>query len=100
MNVPFKSCLFLSIFSLFISTPCDALRCGNNLVDLGDTMRTVKTNCGKPTHIRKIVHENKRGKSEKIEWWYDFGPRDFIYSLTFKQGKVVRIHTQGYGHLR
>lgn len=82
---------------LFIIMPVHALRCGNALIKLGDTPRTVRTYCGKPAHVHRIIRDNKYGKSEKVQWAYDFGPREFIYILTFKHGKLIKIVTKGYG---
>lgn len=32
------------------------------------------------------------------EWTYNFGPSRFLYILTFKNGRLVKIDDDGYGY--
>jgi hypothetical protein len=31
------------------------------------------------------------------EWLYDFGPSVLVKTLTFEQGRLLRVETGGYG---
>jgi hypothetical protein len=102
---------FLSIvFSFFCLFLClgnaSAMRCGNNLVDVGDTKIEVLAKCGEPT-LKEDVGDDFETESDEIgrrktrrfveEWTYNFGPTRLIHILTFKDGKIVRIRTGDKG---
>jgi len=99
----------------------DGLQCGRNIVSHGDSLMAVKNACGTPdfTDRRIEVRTERRhvagpcfkergqlrcGRTEEHsveitidEWVYDFGPRRFVESLTFEQGKLVRVVSGAYG---
>ena len=83
-----------------------AMRCGNDLVDVGDTKIEVLKKCGEPTLKEEIgediSHENdslgRRKEKRYVEQWtYNFGSTRLIYVLTIKSGKVVDINTLNKG---
>jgi hypothetical protein len=90
-----------------------AFRCGSGLVSTGDSKTQVLITCGQPTTKDKSSCENqkvyrmtdKAGKvkkqkkcSNKVEvWHYNCGENDFIYKLTFENGKLKTEDTEGRG---
>lgn len=97
---------------LFFATECFAFRCGSGLVSSGDTKTSVMVTCGKPTsketscaNRRASTTTDKNGKikktkkcDKKVEMWhYNCGDNDFIYALTFENGKLTSETTEGRG---
>jgi hypothetical protein len=88
-----------------------ALDCEGRLVSLGHTPWEVQATCGEPTQVEdgleiilKPVHDpagHMVGRLPmavpKSVWTYNFGPSRLIYLLTFREGKLVKIETGGYG---
>jgi hypothetical protein len=69
----------------------DSVRCGNQLVTVGDRQFTVAEKCGEPNRIQGPSY----GGTEV--WVYNFGPREFIRYLSFVNGRLYRIQVGGYG---
>jgi hypothetical protein len=95
----------LGVMSLCFLITCSAwgLRCGNDLVMLGDVAGRVTHICGKPENVNTF--EEKRIVSNRVvvisqgeRWTYNFGPQDFLYVLTFVDGKLTAMDTDGYGY--
>jgi hypothetical protein len=102
-----------SIFFLsFSSHEALAFRCGTDLVSEGDSKTQVTATCGHPTSKEKSCENsqqytttNKYGKTrhvkkcgQKLEnWFYNCGDNDFIYKLTFDDGKIANITNEGRG---
>ncbi len=97
---------------VFCATSAFAFRCGSGLVSSGDTKTQVLVTCGKPTtkestcegrqtgtSIDKNGKIKKSGKcSNKVEvWHYNCGENDYIYALTFENGKLTDETTDGRG---
>lgn len=83
-----------------------ALRCGSNLVDVGDADHQVLRRCGEPYWIDRYVDVETIGPRRRplqerevaVEaWYYNFGPRRFISRLVFRDGRLVADETLGYG---
>jgi Protein of unknown function (DUF2845) len=112
----------LFVGALFATTAwAEGLQCGRNVVSQGDSLMTVRSACGIPdfTDRRLEVRTERRhvdgpcfkeggqlrcGRTEEHsveitidEWVYDFGPRRFIETLTFEQGKLIRVVSGPYG---
>ncbi|HMK60499.1 MAG TPA: DUF2845 domain-containing protein [Dissulfurispiraceae bacterium] len=111
-----------SVTAVFASE--DTFRCGLNVVAVGDSKYQVLAKCGKPSD--KDVRREKRikrdlyrdlfpppgqGERERYrepflveeyvnieEWTYDRGPSSLITVLTFENGKLVAVETDGYGN--
>lgn len=97
------------ILSLAGVAPASAMRCGNDLILVGDRKLEVLKSCGEPDFVD--TWEEKR--RERIyyfghwypdyrlvvveEWTYNFGPSMFIRILTFENGRLVEIETGDYG---
>ncbi len=102
-----------SFVILFIfSTNGFAFRCGNGLVSSGDTKMQVTITCGKPTSKEKACEGRKTstsvakdGKIKKTKkcanmvdiWYYNCGDNDYIYALTFENGKLTKESNEGRG---
>jgi hypothetical protein len=92
-----------------------ALRCGNDIVEIGDRRIEVASRCGEPAWkedrteatavkvFRDREHgdliDERRSYSTVEEWVYNFGPTRFLYFLRFENGKLTDVQTGGYGYL-
>ena len=65
--------------SVFAEEEALTIMCDNGVVNIGDMDVDVQDKCGDP---------DSRGMNE---WVYDFGPGQPVYTVIFKEGKVVRI---------
>jgi hypothetical protein len=96
----------------FFAVDCFAFRCGSGLVSSDDTKTQVMVTCGKPTsketsceHRQVSTTTDKNGKLRKIKkcsnkvdvWYYNCGDNDYIYALTFENGKLKNETTEGRG---
>jgi hypothetical protein len=101
----------LVMFCLF-ATNVYGLRCGNDIVDVGDPKIEVLRKCGKPDIVDRWDEEqgllgstaNRIGEGRSIrafinveQWTYNFGPTRFLYILTFKNGILTEIKTGNKG---
>jgi hypothetical protein len=99
----------------------EGFRCDTGrLVDRGDHMHEVRNKCGEPDAAGQRVE--RRTRKEKVrrwingvaeefteerevevvldEWVYDLGPRRFIRTVTFENGRVVLIESGERGSRR
>jgi|SRR5512134_430668 hypothetical protein len=98
--------LFLTGCTFLLPSISLAMRCGNNLVDVGDTKIEVLSKCGEPTLKEDIgedttIENDSRDRRKEWryveQWTYNFGSTRFIYVITIKNGKVIDISTQDKG---
>ena len=108
---------------LFLATEAHAessFRCGNEVVSVGDTTYKVLQECGAPDYREIKVMERvtgRRGKhyygtkvvqvpagskyggvsSGDETWYFDPGPRGFVYVLEFSKSRLSNIKNEGYG---
>ena len=99
----------------------DGFRCATGrLVSLGDHLVDVRNKCGDPDYVGQRVEKRKRREkvrkntgaySEEVmeereveilldEWIYDLGPKKFMRTAVFENGRVVETGTGGYGSKR
>ena len=71
--------LFGSLPYVFAEEEATTIMCDNGIVNIGDMDVDVQDKCGQP---------DTQGMNE---WVYDFGPDEPVYTVIFKEGKVVRI---------
>ena len=84
----------------------DAMRCGDRLVNIGDSMAGVQASCGSPADVQRStavsatttnVGDGTRsttGAEVPVETWtYNRGPNQLMVSIRFMNGKVVSIDT-------
>ncbi len=105
--------VILPIILAALPGPAECLRCGNNLVDIGDEKIDVLRKCGEPTLVDQWEEEETLIKSPEFnrlgemkrkrlyvpgeKWVYNFGPTRFIYIVIFKKGVVTEIQTGDHG---
>lgn len=82
------------------------LFCRNGIVSINDTIPDVLRKCGPPAFQDR--REESRASGPRYDrsyetitvdtWTYNFGPREFMYELTFRNGRVAKIESldQGY----
>lgn len=71
----------------------DTMRCGNRLIQRGDSIVTVKALCGDPASVENGVAEIGTNEVPAETWTYNRGPDQFMVSIRFVNGKVVAITT-------
>lgn len=89
----------------------DTMRCGNSLIEVGDSMAIVQALCGGPADVqhsslvsattaRAGGETSTVGTEVPVETWtYNRGPNQLIVSIRFVNGKVLAINTlHEYGH--
>jgi Protein of unknown function (DUF2845) len=95
----------LSILLLMlISCQIYAMRCGTYLIETGNLAPIVKQRCGEPLSINRYESSGYTYNSygyrvpagvEVIEEWiYQRSPNDFMYVLSFSDGRLKKIETQ------
>jgi Protein of unknown function (DUF2845) len=99
--------LFLcALLLLAIAPAAHAMRCGSRLTSNGDHDFQVRDRCGEPywveDHYRLIV----TGADSPVQnvqqivytaWFYNFGPSRLMVRMLFRDGRLVREETLGYG---
>jgi len=98
----------------------DSVRCDKHYVHTGETLQRTRSICGEPDSAdrryerqsrsrtvrgpcpedaRRICEITERYTEEIVvdEWTYDFGPRRLLHHLTFRNGRLSSIRTDGYG---
>jgi hypothetical protein len=88
------------------------MRCGDRLIEFGESMADVRTFCGNPADVQHSVVVNATtarvggstqstvGTEVPVETWtYNLGPNQLMVSIRFVDGKVVEVNTlHEYGH--
>jgi len=77
-----------------------SVRCGASLVDIGDWPVEVKESCGEPDYVARYPSATLPGIGvvEEVEhWYYNRGPQQFIRRLEFRNGRLQREESLGYG---
>ena len=64
---------------LFAAEEASSMMCDEGVVNIGDMDVDVQDKCGQPD------------SQNMNEWVYNFGPSEPVYTVIFKEGKVVRI---------
>ena len=78
----------------------DSLRCGSRIVSIDAIAPAVLAACGEPA-LRDVwnaygdPYARQVGDSEV--WTYNFGPNQLLQLLRFRNGRLHRIDTEGYG---
>jgi hypothetical protein len=117
-----KKLALMGLLLCLAASPAWGLRCGNQLVDVGDYQFTVFRKCGSPLYTNhrieyRVVRWYNPGLDwgwynrwynpgvdweryipvEVEEWFYDFGATRFMQLLRFENGRLVYIQSLGYG---
>ena len=73
----------------------DGFRCGQWVVQIGDTTGTVRTRCGEP--VSQDRRRDRRGGTTIETWVYNFGAKMFMQEAIFENGRLVKTEQLGYG---
>jgi Protein of unknown function (DUF2845) len=83
------------------------MRCGQALLELGDSMSRVEQHCGEPAERNQFSAPfyfidnwgNRRYGGEQLytEWVYNFGPQRFMMRVRFVGSEITAITQLGYG---
>lgn len=115
-----RSSLLLAIPLLAASVvPAAALRCGSELVVEGQSKFEVLQRCGAPAYTDEHTEYRAGGTNPTIprsldsleqtypfpmardvlieQWVYNFGPTQLMPTLTFENGRLIKIEMLGYG---
>ncbi len=85
--------------------------CHGKIISIGDSKWAVQDACGEPSQIEETTdvvlqsaYDDLRHVYVQIPvyvtksiWTYNFGPTSLIYILTFRENKLDKIETGGYG---
>ncbi len=95
---PLAIALISFVFLFFSIQNTFAFRCGSGLVTSGDAKVKVLETCGQPTS-KEVICPKKTHSCPNISeiWYYNCGSNDYIYALTFEDGKLVKETTEGSG---
>lgn len=96
----------LVLLALLASAPVAAMRCGNRLVSDGAQDFQVRERCGDPfwsdrwTDVVVLGRDGPLESQREVQydaWYYNFGPRQLMRRLLFRDGVLAREDTLGYG---
>ena len=96
----------LALLALLASAPAAAMRCGNRLVTDGAQDFQVRERCGDPFWTDRYSDVVVIGRDGPLEsqrevqydvWYYNFGPRQLMRRLVFRDGLLAQEDTLGYG---
>lgn len=68
----------------------DAMRCGNKLIEKGESIVTVKMLCGAPALVERSFTVNR---APVETWTYNRGPDQLLVRIRFVDGTVVAVET-------
>lgn len=77
----------------------DSLRCGSRIVAADSVEAEVTAKCGQPDFRDRRVAALPYGRfdADTEIWYYNPGPSQLIRVLTFRDGRLVEVETDGYG---
>lgn len=102
----------LALMLASAAAPAWALRCGNDVVGVGDSTLELLEACGEPTLVEHFDGRTPYRKYDSLTgeyysdwiarpydvWTYNFGPRRFIQRIIIREGRIYRIDSEGYGY--
>lgn len=100
-----KSVLLMCLL-LVLAFPAQALRCNGRLVGDGDHIVQVRERCGDPFWIDHYNEWLIAGEDQALEqrvqrtvevWYYNFGSNRFMQRLVFRDDRLLREDSLGYG---
>jgi hypothetical protein len=94
LQLPLSGLAAIAIIVLMASAGgADSMRCGTEIVRVGDPTIEVIQKCGEPD-LKELIKTNGLIVEK---WTYNCGSTRFMRILTMKGGKVDRIETADYG---
>jgi hypothetical protein len=97
------------VLLLAAAGPAQALRCSGRIVSDGDHAFQVRQRCGEPYWIEDYSEVLIAGEDGPLEqrierrieaWYYNFGSDKLLRRLVFRDQRLVREDTLGYGYAR
>jgi len=87
-----------ALLAVAVAGDAEAFRCNGQLVDTGERRFEVERTCGAPDFVEhghggSHLHH---GVDDEI-WFYNFGPHRLLRVLHFRNARLRRIDTAGYG---
>jgi Protein of unknown function (DUF2845) len=103
-----RCCLLLGALTalLLVSLPAQALRCDGRVIDEGDHAIRVRERCGDPYWVDVYSEWLIAGEYSPLEqrverrleaWYYNFGPKKLLRRMLFRDSRLIREDTLGYG---
>ncbi|MGL6039687.1 MAG: DUF2845 domain-containing protein [Deefgea sp.] len=102
-----RNIIAIVLFCLALPAAASGMRCGQSLLELGDSMVKVEQNCGAPAEKNEFSapyyftdnwgHRRYGGEQVYSEWIYNFGPQRFMMKVKFVGGTIANITELGYG---
>lgn len=95
--------VLLAVAPVFLLAPGTAaadFRCDGQLVGKGDHKVVVRRHCGEPDFVdgpRGGLHYRHWYLPAEEEWYYNLGNQRLIRILSFRNGRLRHIETDGYG---
>ncbi|MEQ5835355.1 DUF2845 domain-containing protein [Marinobacter halodurans] len=92
----------LALLAIWPALSQAAFRCGTGLVDVGDWPVEVEERCGQPDYVAVYPEASLPGIGivQTVEhWYYNPGPSGFVRRLVFRNGKLTKEESMGYGFL-
>lgn len=92
----------LLVLAVLLARPVladDSMRCGSRLVAADSLEAEVVAKCGNPDYRDRRVMALPYGRydADTEIWYYNRGPSQLIRVLTFRDGRLVDVDTDGYG---
>jgi hypothetical protein len=94
---------------LLFAAPAHALRCKGRVIDDGDHAFQVRERCGEPYWVETwsdfVIAGEDGPVEQRVEvrteaWYYNFGSDKLLRRLVFRDDRLVREDSLGYGYAR
>ena len=98
-NAITRMALVLGVTALVGVVQADTLRCGSQLISVGDRMFEVQQKCGQPVSqdiigYKETVNHYRQVDQVQVQEWV-YGPSSGMYQyLRFEGGRLVRIDSK------
>jgi hypothetical protein len=98
-NAITRMALVLGLAALVGVVQADTLRCGSQLISVGDRMFEVQQKCGQPVSqdiigYKETVNHYRQVDQVQVQEWI-YGPSNGMYQyLRFEGGRLVRIDSK------
>ena len=98
-NTRTRLALALGLTALISAAQADTLRCGSQLISVGDRMFEVQQKCGQPVSqdiigYKETVNHYRQVDQVQVQEWI-YGPSNGMYQyLRFEGGRLVTIDSK------
>jgi len=95
---------FLSLPVSVAAQQTGTMSCRDGIVSINDTIPAVIKKCGPPSFQDRREETYSGGQRHGLEiitvddWTYNFGPQEFMYEVTFHNGRVAKIESLDHGY--